>query len=73
MQTTLPFLPFALAEIGEAEIAEVVDTLRSGSWSTDAYLLALAVARKGRLVTFDRGISVDAVPGAAKSNLTILN
>jgi hypothetical protein len=49
MQTTLPFLPFALAEIGEAEIAEVVDTLRSESWSTDAYLLALAVARKGRL------------------------
>ena len=39
---------------------------------TDAYLLALAVARKGRLVTFDRGISVDAVPGAVKSNLTIL-
>jgi dTDP-4-amino-4,6-dideoxygalactose transaminase len=29
----LPFLPFALPEIGEAEIAEVVDTLRSG-WVT---------------------------------------
>lgn len=28
-----PFLPFALPEIGEAEIAEVVDTLRSG-WVT---------------------------------------
>ena len=28
-----PFLPFALPEIGEAEIAEVVDTLRSG-WIT---------------------------------------
>lgn len=28
-----PFLPFALPEIGEAEIAEVVDTLRSG-WLT---------------------------------------
>ena len=40
---------------------------------TDAYLLALAVARKGHLVTFDRGISVDAVPGAAKNNLTTLN
>ena|ERR1019366_5392657 len=123
MPTTLPFLPFALPERGEAEIAEVVDTLRSGSWSTsirkccasirtqrlgealahrrhqfwpdslslldagrlrwdrvltsrqitDAYLLALAVARKGHLVTFDRGISVDAVPGAAKNNLTSLN
>ena len=123
MPTTLPFLPFALPERGEAEIAEVVDTLRSGSWSTsirkccasirtqrlgeavahrrhqfwpdslslldagrlrwdrvltsrqitDAYLLALAVAREGHLVTFDRGISVDAVPGAAKNNLTTLN
>ena len=30
---SLPFLPFALPEIGEAEIAEVVDTLRSG-WIT---------------------------------------
>ncbi|WP_374586253.1 DegT/DnrJ/EryC1/StrS family aminotransferase [Ideonella dechloratans] len=29
----LPFLPFALPEIGEEEIAEVVDTLRSG-WVT---------------------------------------
>ena len=29
----LPFLPFALPEIGEEEIAEVVDTLRSG-WLT---------------------------------------
>jgi dTDP-4-amino-4,6-dideoxygalactose transaminase len=31
--TPLPFLPFALPDIGEAEIAEVVDTLRSG-WVT---------------------------------------
>ena len=29
----LPFLPFALPDIGEEEIAEVVDTLRSG-WVT---------------------------------------
>jgi dTDP-4-amino-4,6-dideoxygalactose transaminase len=33
MSETLPFLPFALPEIGEDEIAEVVDTLRSG-WVT---------------------------------------
>ena len=33
MPDTLPFLPFALPEIGEEEIAEVVDTLRSG-WVT---------------------------------------
>jgi len=31
--TTRPFLPFALPDIGEDEIAEVVDTLRSG-WIT---------------------------------------
>jgi len=34
MPEKLPFLPFASPEIGEDEIAEVVDTLRSGSWST---------------------------------------
>jgi dTDP-4-amino-4,6-dideoxygalactose transaminase len=33
MPQTLPFLPFALPDIGEEEIAEVVDTLRSG-WVT---------------------------------------
>ena len=33
MSEKLPFLPFALPEIGEEEIAEVVDTLRSG-WVT---------------------------------------
>ena len=30
---SLPFLPFALPEIGEEEIAEVADALRSG-WVT---------------------------------------
>lgn len=33
MSDKLPFLPFALPDIGDAEIAEVVDTLRSG-WVT---------------------------------------
>jgi dTDP-4-amino-4,6-dideoxygalactose transaminase len=33
MSEPLPFLPFALPDIGEDEIAEVVDTLRSG-WIT---------------------------------------
>jgi dTDP-4-amino-4,6-dideoxygalactose transaminase len=32
-ETALPFIPFALPDIGEDEIAEVVDTLRSG-WIT---------------------------------------
>ena len=31
--SALPFLPFALPEIGDEEIAEVVDTLKSG-WVT---------------------------------------
>ena len=33
MSTDLPFLPFALPDIGDEEIAEVVDTLKSG-WIT---------------------------------------
>ena len=33
MTEKLPFLPFALPEIGEEEIAEVVDTLRSAAAS----------------------------------------
>ncbi len=33
MSPSLPFLPFALPEIGDEEIAEVVDTLKSG-WLT---------------------------------------
>ncbi|MEP7294581.1 MAG: TA system VapC family ribonuclease toxin [Burkholderiales bacterium] len=39
---------------------------------TDAYLLALAVERKGRLVTFDRGIALAVVPGAEKRHLVTL-
>ena len=40
---------------------------------TDAYLLAMAVEHGGRLVTFGRGISVAAVPGATKRHLTLLD
>jgi toxin-antitoxin system PIN domain toxin len=40
---------------------------------TDAYLLALATKNAGRLVTFDRGIAVEAVRGAAKKNLVVLH
>ena len=36
----LPFLPFALPEIGEEEIAEVVDTLRSGWVTTGCPLIS---------------------------------
>lgn len=39
---------------------------------TDAYLLALATANGGRLVTFDRAIPLAAVPAARPENLVIL-
>lgn len=39
---------------------------------TDAYLLALAVAHGGRVVTFDRSMSLDAVAGAGPANLVVL-
>jgi toxin-antitoxin system PIN domain toxin len=39
---------------------------------TDVYLLALAVAHRGRLVTFDRTIPIDAVPGAQRRHLLAL-
>lgn len=41
----------------------------SPSQLTDIYLLALAVRHGGRLVTFDRGISLTAVTNAAADNL----
>lgn len=40
--------------------------------TTDTYLLALAVAHGGRLVTFDRSIVVDAVVGAAARHLAMI-
>jgi toxin-antitoxin system PIN domain toxin len=39
---------------------------------TDAYLLALAVKQGGRLVTFDRGISLRAVRGAEAKHLAVI-
>ena len=39
---------------------------------TDVYLLALAVAHAGRLVTLDRPIALDAVKGAQKKHLVVI-
>jgi toxin-antitoxin system PIN domain toxin len=39
---------------------------------TDVCLLGLAVRRHGKLVTFDRSISVHAVVGAAPANLEVI-
>jgi uncharacterized protein len=38
----------------------------------DVYLLALAAARGGRLVTFDRAVPINAVRGATPSHLVVL-
>ncbi len=39
---------------------------------TDAYLLALAVAHDGRFVTFDRSLTLAAVPRATGDHLVVL-
>ena len=39
---------------------------------TDAYLLALAVAHEGRLVTFDRSVPLSAVRGADERHLALV-
>jgi uncharacterized protein len=39
---------------------------------TDAYLLALAAARRGRFVTFDRALSPSSVYGATAEHLIVL-
>jgi toxin-antitoxin system PIN domain toxin len=46
--------------------------LHSPRQVTDVYLLALAVAHEGRLVTFDRGIAVQALRSELKDHLTVL-
>lgn len=53
---------------------EVLDRTRlHGSRQvTDAYLLALAVAKQGRFVTFDRALDLSAVPDATSAHLTVL-
>lgn len=48
------------------------DRLLGGPQLTDAYLLALAVRRGGRLVTFDRAVPLAAVHGATAEHLLLL-
>lgn len=54
--------------------SDVIDSSRihGAGQVTDAYLLALAVAHRGRLVTFDRSIARDAVRGATDRHLTVI-
>ena len=49
------------------------DRVLSSRQITDVYLLALAVARGGRLVTLDRSIAIEAVPGAVARHLLVLD
>jgi toxin-antitoxin system PIN domain toxin len=53
---------------------DLVDTTRvhGPRQITDVYLLALAVANRGRLVTFDSSIAVGAVKGATAKHLLTL-
>ena len=39
---------------------------------TDVYLLGLAVANRGRLVTFDRSVPLKAVAGAEPRHLEVI-
>jgi toxin-antitoxin system PIN domain toxin len=49
-----------------------VERLHGHRQITDAYLLALAVRRRGGLATFDAAVALSAVHGATKRHLTLL-
>jgi uncharacterized protein len=48
------------------------DKILSARHLTDVYLLALAINQGGRFITLDRGIPLDAVPGAKPKHLILL-
>ena len=50
----------------------VREELHSSARLTDVYLLALATKRKGRLATFDQGITISVVKNAKPRNLVHL-
>ncbi len=55
------FWPDDISLVGAEHVAR--DRLFAAGQVTDTYLLALAVAHQGRLATFDRRLSADAVKG----------
>ena len=59
------FWPDDLSLLDDAKV-DATRLLTAGQ-VTDTYLLALALARKGRLATFDRRLVADAVRGGAKA------
>lgn len=64
------FWPDSLSLLGGARVSW--DHVLGTRQITDVYLLALAASRGGRLVTFDRSISLQAVPGATRKHLHVL-
>ena len=50
----------------------VADRIHTSRQLTDLYLLALAVAHQGRLVTFDQGIPLSGVHHAKPANLCVV-
>ena len=58
----------SLLEPGVVEWDRIIGT----NQVTDVYLLALAVSRRGRLVTLDSRIPVDLVTGADRRSIVIL-
>ena len=65
------FWPDAVSLLDEAHI--VWDRVIGSRQLTDVYLLALAVANEGRLVTFDRGIPLAAVRRAQAKHISVLS
>ncbi len=49
-----------------------VDRIHGSRQITDLYLFALAIKKAGRLVTFDQGIPLSGVVGAASKNLCVV-
>jgi toxin-antitoxin system PIN domain toxin len=64
------FWPDSVSLLNESHFNH--DTIHSHKQLTDIYLLALAVANSGCLVTFDRNIALSHVVGATKKHLIIL-
>lgn len=62
--------PDALSILDESAFAH--SHMHSARQLTDLYLLALAVKRKGRLVSFDQRIPLSAVVGAGPKHLVLL-
>ena len=64
------FWPCRVSLLDPRVVAE--DRIHSYRQVTDVYLLALAVKTEGRLVTFDRSISLGTVHGATAEHLVVL-